>query len=168
MPEDAPVIRDARRLVIILYQLCGESWPVDESCPFRGARFAKFIILLRAYPRTAGDWLILRSLRSKMCLSPFSHILRSLRSKMCLSPFSRPFSRRGFDSPTCRLVLRNGRSHRECRWNLPPHLQPRCDGHRRSRPTVMPYFSIQDFSKFAEWIASGRNESPCPTLAHLR
>jgi hypothetical protein len=119
-----------------------------RSCPFRGARLAKFIILLRAYPRTAGDWLILRSLRSKMCLSPFS--------------------RRGFDSPTCRLVLRNGRSHRECRWNLPPHLQPRCDGHRRSRPTVMPYFSIQDFSKFAEWIASGRNESPCPTLAHLR
>ncbi len=25
---------------------------------------------LRAYPKTAGDWLILRSLRSKMCLSP--------------------------------------------------------------------------------------------------
>ncbi len=27
-------------------------------------------VLLRAYPKTAGDWLILRSLRSKMCLSP--------------------------------------------------------------------------------------------------
>mgnify|MGYP001020102506 CR=1 FL=1 len=25
---------------------------------------------VRAYPETAGDWLILRSLRSKMCLSP--------------------------------------------------------------------------------------------------
>ena len=27
-------------------------------------------LVLRAYPKTAGDWLILRSLRSKMCLSP--------------------------------------------------------------------------------------------------
>ena len=27
---------------------------------------------VRAYPKPAGDWLILRSLRSKMCLSPFS------------------------------------------------------------------------------------------------
>jgi hypothetical protein len=26
--------------------------------------------LLRTYPRIVGDWLILRSLRSKMCLSP--------------------------------------------------------------------------------------------------
>ena len=25
---------------------------------------------LRSYPKTVGDWLILRSLRSKMCLSP--------------------------------------------------------------------------------------------------
>jgi hypothetical protein len=27
-------------------------------------------IRLKAYPKTVGDWLILRSLRSKMCLSP--------------------------------------------------------------------------------------------------
>jgi hypothetical protein len=26
--------------------------------------------ILRGYPKTVGDWLILRSLRSKMCLSP--------------------------------------------------------------------------------------------------
>ncbi|NLX99275.1 MAG: hypothetical protein GXY83_24320 [Rhodopirellula sp.] len=29
-----------------------------------------WIIVVRAYPKTVGDWLILRSLRSKMCLSP--------------------------------------------------------------------------------------------------
>jgi hypothetical protein len=54
---------------------------------------------LSAYPKTVGDWpgtiaaMVVRSLRSKMCLSPFLKtvgdwlILRSLRSKMCLSPF---------------------------------------------------------------------------------
>ena len=38
--------------------------------PLSGLRFRGCI--LRAYPRTGGDWLILRRPVSKMCLSPFS------------------------------------------------------------------------------------------------
>jgi hypothetical protein len=35
---------------------------------FAGNKSAR--VALAAYPRTVGDWLILRSLRSKMCLFP--------------------------------------------------------------------------------------------------
>ena len=31
---------------------------------------ASRISIITAYPKTVGDWLILRRLRSKMCLSP--------------------------------------------------------------------------------------------------
>ena len=44
---------------------------MDHGIPPEGqAGLRLFGVSVRAYPKTVGDWLILRSPRSKMCLSP--------------------------------------------------------------------------------------------------
>ena len=73
--ELAEVVQSELRFEAALH-LCVEAlrrvaeYRLDDAVNDRMRQLGERKEFLRAYPKTIGDWLILRSLRSKMCLSP--------------------------------------------------------------------------------------------------